>query len=350
MKNKLVSLLMTAALIVLLTAVNAYCGQPPIKIGITQIATNPGIDAIRDGFLSQMKKMGYEENVNVKYIQTNAQGDNSAAQSIAKSFVNEKVDLIFSITTPSSQMCAQAIKGTTIPLIFGAVTDPVAAGLVKSLDKPEFNITGTSDKWPIEAQFDLLLRLVPGVKTVGIIHNPGETNSESNMKEVEAVCAKKNLKTVRVAVSNTSEVYSAAGSLVGRCDAIYVPADNTVISAMESVVKVSEKNKIPLLPGVSSGVATGGFGTIGPDYFDIGVESAKLADMVIKGKNAGDIPVATAKKYELFFNIKSAKLTGVTIPDELLEKAAKVYGDIEPAKAATKKSRRKYKKADEKKD
>ncbi|MEO5361034.1 MAG: ABC transporter substrate-binding protein [Nitrospirota bacterium] len=331
MRSKFIFLLMTAILFLLLTVLNAYCGETALpvtwvpKIGITQIATNPGIDAVRVGFLIQMRTMGYKDNVNIKYIQTNAQGDNSVAQSIAKGFVYDNVDLIFSITTPSSQMCAQAIKGTNIPLIFGAVTDPVSAGLVKSLEKPGYNITGTSDKWPVEAQFDLLLRLVPSVRTIGIIYNPGETNSESNMKEVEAVCAKKNLKIVKVAVSGTNEVYQAAVSLPGRCDAIYVPADNTVISSMESIVKVSEKNSIPLLPGVSSGVEIGGFGTIGPDYFDIGVESAKLADMVIKGKKAAEIPVATAKKYELFFNLKSAQLTGITIPIELLNKAVKVY-------------------------
>jgi putative ABC transport system substrate-binding protein len=120
-------------------------------------------------------------------------------------------------------------------------------------------------------------------------------------------------------------VLTAAQSLVGRCDAFYVPADNTVIAAMEAVVKVSEQNKIPLLPGVSSSVKQGGFGTLGPDYYDIGVESAKIADQVLKGKKAGEIPVATAERFEYFFNKRSAAATGVTIPEDLLKKAAHVY-------------------------
>lgn len=294
-------------------------------IGITQIATHPGIDAIRQGFLDEMKTLGYVEGKDVVYDQSNAQGDMPTAQSIAQKLAQAKCDLIFAISTPSSQAVAKAIKGTQIPLVFGAVTDPVAAGLVDSLESPGGNATGTSDRWPVDKQFDLLLQVVPTVKKVGLVYNPGETNSASNIKVVEQVCKDKKLELVTVSVSNTSEVYAAAQSLVGRCDAIYVPADNTVIAAMEAVVKVSEQNKIPLLPGVSSNVQQGGFGTLGPDYYDVGVQSARLADQVLKGKKPRDVPVATATRFEYFFNTRSATATGVTIPEELLKKAAKVY-------------------------
>jgi ABC-type uncharacterized transport system, periplasmic component len=172
-----------------------------INIGITQLMTNPGIDAIREGFLDEMEKLGYKEGVNIKYTQENAQGDNMASQSIAKKFVSDKCDLIFAITTPSAQVCANEIKGTNIPLVFGAVTDPVTAGLVSSLEKPGGNITGTSDKWPTDAQFNLLLQLVPNVQRIGVVYNPGETNSETNIKEVEKVCKNKNLQLITVAVS-----------------------------------------------------------------------------------------------------------------------------------------------------
>jgi putative tryptophan/tyrosine transport system substrate-binding protein len=296
-----------------------------VRIGVTQITTHPGIDAIRQGFLDEMARLGHKDGVDVIYDQTNAQGDMPTAQSIAQKYVQDKCNLIFAISTPSSQSVAKAIKGTNIPLIFGAVTDPVAAGLIESMDKPGGNITGTSDQWPVDAQFALLLKLVPSVKKVGLVYNPGETNSEANLKVVECVCKAKSLELIKVSVASTNEVYAAAQSLVGRCDAFYVPADNTVIAAMGAVVKVSEQNKIPLLPGVSSNVQQGGFGTIGPDYYDIGVQSAQLADHVLKGKKAGTIPVAVAKRFEYFFNKRSAKATGVTIPEELLKKASKVY-------------------------
>ena len=294
-------------------------------VGITQLMTNPGIDAIRDGFLDEMSKLGYIEGENIRYTLRNAQGDQSISQSIAQSFVNARCDMIFAITTPSAQVSARAIVGTNIPLVFGAVTDPVTAGLVDSLERPGGNITGTSDRWPTSAQFDLLLQLRPDVRRIGVVYNPGEANSDDNMREVEKVCADKGLQIVTVAVSNTSEVLAAAQSLVGRVDAFYVSADNTVITAMDAVVRVSEQNKIPLLPGVSSNVEQGGFGTLGPNYFDVGVEAARIADRIIKGENAGDIPVATAKRFEYFFNLRSAEATGVVIPDSLLEQATHIY-------------------------
>lgn len=327
MKNKKYSL---TSLIVILAIFVFSCNTTTKKekvyhIGITQLMTNPGIDAIREGFLDEMGKLGYIDGKNIKYSIENSQGDNTVAQSIAKKFVNEKCDMIFAITTPTAQVCANEVKGTNIPLVFGAVTDPITAGLVNSLEKPGGNITGTSDKWPTAAQFDLLLKLVPTVKKIGVIYNPGETNSEYNIKEVEKVCENKNLKLIKVAVSNTSEVYAAAQSLVGKIDAFYVSADNTVITAMDAVIKISEKNKIPLLPGVSANVEQGGFGTLGPNYFDVGIEAAKIADKIIKGEKPADIPVSTAKNFEYFFNLKSAKATGVIIPEDLLKKASKVY-------------------------
>lgn len=299
--------------------------KQPVRIGITQIATHPGIDAIRKGFLDEMKKLGHEEGKDVTYDQSNAQGDMPTAQTIAQKLVQEKCTLIFAISTPSSQAVAKAIKGTDIPLVFGAVTDPVSAGLVTSMENPGGNISGTSDQWPVERQFDLLLQLVPSVKKIGVVYNPGETNSEANLKIVEKVCNARNLEVIKASVANTNEVQMAAQSLVGKCNAIYVPADNTVIAAMPTVVKVSEQNKIPLLPGVSSNVEQGGFGTLGPDYYDVGVQSARIADQVLRGKKAGEIPVAVAQRFEYFFNKRSAAATGVTIPDDLLKKAAKVY-------------------------
>ena len=321
----LIGLVIIVVVLIFLFKPSTESDSQAIKIGITQIATHPGIDAIRQGFLDEMKKLGYEEGNDVTYNQTNAQGDMPTAQSIAQKLVRDKSNLIFAISTPSSQTVAQAIKGTNIPLVFGAVTDPVSAGLVETMEKPGGNITGTSDQWPVDKQFALLMQLAPNVKTVGLVYNPGETNSESNIKVVEKVCEARGLMVVKVSVSNTSEVYTAAKSLVGRCDAIYVPADNTVIAAMDSVVKVAEENKIPLLPGVSSNVEQGGFGTIGPDYYDVGVQSAKLADQVLKGKKPGDIPVAVAERLEYFFNKRSAAAMGITIPEELLNKATKVY-------------------------
>jgi len=324
-------LIIVAVVIIATVTAILYWANRPIHgkglyhIGIAQLMTNPGIDAIRDGFLDEMSKLGYIDGENIRFTLQNAHGDNSVAQSIARGFVNGKCDMIFAITTPTAQVSAREARRTNIPVVFGAVTDPVAAGLVDSLEKPGGNITGTSDRWPMSAQFDLLLQLRPDVRTIGIIYNPGEANSADNMKEIEEIVAGKGLQLLTVSVSNTNEVLAAAQSLVGRIDAFYVSADNTVITAMDAVVRVSEQNRIPLLPGVSSNVEQGGFGTLGPSYFDVGVESARIADRIIKGENAGEIPVATATEFEYFFNLRSAEATGVVIPDSLLNKAAQIY-------------------------
>ena len=316
--------------IILIAITGISCTKKEVKnkvlrVGITQIATHPGIDAVRQGFLDRMKEMGYNEGDNIIYDQQNAQGQMPVAQSIAQKFVTDKVDLIFAITTPSAQAAAKATQGTNIPVIFGAVTDPVSAGLVQNLERPGGNVTGTSDVWPVEDQFNLLLRLVPTVKRVGIVYNAGESNAEYNVKIAEEVCRKKGLKVVKVSIANTAEVQVATQSLAGRCDAIYAPADNTIISAMDAVVGVAESRKIPLLVGDAPSIEKGGFGTIGNDYYDIGKVSAQLADRVLKGEKPSDVPVARATSYEYFFNLHSAKKMWITIPEELLKKAKKVY-------------------------
>lgn len=295
------------------------------RIAITQIVTHPGIDAVRNGFEHEMIKLGYREGKNVLYERSNANGDFSVAQAIARKLAASQPDLVFSISTPSSQACAGALRGTKTPIVFGAITDPVAAGLVKSLDKPGGMITGTSDVWPVEDQFYLLQQLVPKVKKLGVLYNPAEANSKASMKLVEEASANVGFKLVKVPVNASSEVAAAARSLVGRCDAIYIPADNTVISGLAAVVAVSEENRIPLMPGDTSNVEVGGFGTVGHDYASIGAESAHIADKILKGTPPGDIPVAKSKVYRYYFNLRSAKAMGVTIPADLLKQAAAVY-------------------------
>jgi putative tryptophan/tyrosine transport system substrate-binding protein len=295
------------------------------KVCITQIATHPGIDAIRQSFIEELSHRGLASSRDILFDESNAQGDVSTAQTIARRLATDTCALIFAISTPSSQAVAQAIKGTNVPLVFGAVTDPVAAGLVDTLAHPGRNITGTSDQWPVKEQFQLLRRLVPSAERIGVVFNPGEANADANLKTVEGVAHELGVQIVKVAVASTNEVQSAAASLVGRCDAIYVPADNTVIAAMEAIVRVSEQNKIPLLPGVSSNVQQGGFGTLGPDYSDIGKQSASIAFQILNGAKAESIAVAVPRRFEYFFNLKSAKATGVEIPADLLKKATTVF-------------------------
>jgi putative tryptophan/tyrosine transport system substrate-binding protein len=305
--------------------VNNPDGKSLPKIAVIQLVTNPGIDAVRDGFISGMESNGFVNGKNVSYLMLNSEGDAIAAELQVRKIISEKCTAVFAITTPTAQTCFKGLKDTGIPLVFGAVTDPISAGLVNTLDHPGNNTTGTSDKWPTLSQFKLLLDLVPTVKKVGVVYNPGEANSEANIKEVQEVCSQLGLTLILENASDTKGVELAATSLVGKIDAFYVSADNTVITAMDIIVKISEDKDIPLLPGVSSNVEQGGFGTLGPDYVDIGNESAKIMVRILKGEKAGEIAVATASRFEYFFNTKSAKATKVIIPDSLLKIASKVY-------------------------
>ena len=297
-----------------------------IRIGVTQIATHPGIDMVREGFLEEMARQGFKEGDNVEYEFTNANGDFPTAQSIAKRFAASDFDLIFSISTPSTQTLKNALVGKATPLVFGAITDPVSAGIVESLDRPGGSITGTTDVWPIDEQLALLRRLVPEAKRIGVVHNPSESNSVHSVEILKKVAQDQGLELVLVPVSSSNEVVVAAQSLVGRTDAIYIPADNTVIAALGAMISVSERHGIPLMPGDTSNVQEGGFGTIGHDYAAIGAESAKIAALILNGSAPSDIPVRTSTVHEYYFNLRSAQATGVDIPRELLDQAKEVYG------------------------
>jgi putative ABC transport system substrate-binding protein len=295
-------------------------------IGVTQIATQHGIDLVRRGFMAGMKEQGFKDGQNISYDFQNAQGQMPVAQTIAKKFVVDNVDLIFAITTPSAQSAAKAIKGTKIPLVFCAVTDPISAGIVNSMDKPSGNITGISDIIPVKEQLELLKTILADVQKVGVVFNPGERNSKFMMEIIENNAKRIGLKIIKVSVSNSNEVHQAAQSLVGRCDAFYSGASNTVADAIQSMIEVSEANKLPLLVAASSSVEKGGFGSIGNDYYNVGKEAARLvAEILLKKKIPGDIAVARPTNFEYYFNLKSAKASGVTIPNHIIQKAAKVY-------------------------
>ena len=306
--------------------VGGEVNEKVFKIGITQIVAHPGIDLVRNGFLERMKELGFIEGKNVVYDIQDAQGQMPIAQTIAKKFVADRKDLIFPITTPSAQTVVKESRGSGIPVVFGAVTDPVSAGIVRSFENPGDNVTGTSDVLPIKAQLELLLAVAPETKSVGVIFDPGESNAYFVMHLMESAAEDLGLILVKAPVSNTGEVMIAAQSLIGRSDALYTGASNTVAGAIEGVIKVSEGNNLPLLVAASSSVEKGGFGSVGFDYFDVGKRSADLAAMILlEGKPAGDIPVAKITEYQYFFNLRSAKASGVSIPEELLAKAAKVY-------------------------
>ncbi|TCW42152.1 putative ABC transport system substrate-binding protein [Thermohydrogenium kirishiense] len=293
-----------------------------ITIGITQIVEHPALDSAREGFIKALKDNGYVEGKNVTFIQENAQGDMSTAQTIAKKFVDKNVDLIFSIATPTTQAVKKATS--TIPIVFTAVTDPVAAGLVNSLDKPGGNVTGTSDMEPINDQLKLIKDLVPGAKRIGIIYNAGEVNSTVQVKIAKDDAASLGYSIVEATVSNSSEVNQAAQSLVGKVDAIWLPTDNTVASSVAAIIKVANSAKIPVVAAEKGMVEEGSLATLGISYSDLGYQAGSMAIKILKGVKPANIKVETAKNLQLIINQKEADAIGLKIPDSIMKKAQEV--------------------------
>lgn len=290
-----------------------------VKIGIIQIVEHPALDSARTGFLDTLKQNGYVEGKNLKIDYQNAQGDQSVLQSIAQKFASSKLDLVLAIATPSAQAMASASQN--IPILITAVTDPVEAKLVNSMDKPGTNVTGTTDMNPLKEQFDLLKKLVPQAKKVGVIYNAGEVNSQVQVKLAKDVAKNLGLELVEATVTTSADVLQASQSLVGKVDAIYVPTDNMVVSAAQSVIQVANKNKIPIIAGESSVVDKGGLATIGINYNNLGKQTGEMALKVLKGSKPQDMAIESQKQFDTVFNKEALTLLGIKVPDDLAKTA-----------------------------
>lgn len=293
-----------------------------VQLGIIQIVEHPALDAARQGFLDTLAKNGYEDGKNLVVDYQNAQGDQPTLQSIAGKFVQDKKDLVLAIATPSAMTMANETKD--IPILITAVTDPVEAKLVNSLDQPGTNVTGTTDMNPVDKQLELVKDLVPNAKNVGIIYNSSEINSQVQVKIAREVAPKLGLALQEATVTASSEVMQAAQSLVGKVDAIYLPTDNMVISSLAAVLQVAEDNKIPVIAGESNSVEQGALATVGIDYYKLGEQTGEIALRVLKGEKPQDIAVESQKDKNIVINMKAAERMGVTVSDEFKAKATRV--------------------------
>lgn len=287
-----------------------------VTVGITQFAEHPSLDAATEGFKKALEDQGYKEGDNIKFDLQNAQADMNNTQTIANNFVGDKVDLIFANATPSAVAALNATK--EIPIVFTSVTDPIGAGLVEAFDKPGANVTGTTDNHP-EATEKTITFITDqiGAKKIGVIYNAGEQNSEVQVDAVKKIAESKGAKIVEASVSTSAEVKQAAESLVGRVDAIYIPTDNTVVSALESVISVANSKKIPLFAGEFDSMKKGAIAASGFEYYDIGYQSGIMAADILKGnKKASEIDVELPKSLKLVINKKAAEAQGVTVKDE----------------------------------
>lgn len=290
------------------------------KVGITQVVTHDSLDAAREGF----KKAFADAGLQVTFDEKNANDDMSTSSSIAATFASADLDLVLAISTPSAQAAAQAI--TTTPVLFTAVTDPVSAQLVASLEAPGGNVTGTSDLNPVAEQIALVKQIKPDARSVGVLYSSGEVNSEVQVAAAREAAAKEGLELVEKTIAETRDVQQAADSLA--VDAIYVPTDNKVVSALGSVIQIAESKKIPLVVGEGDSVRAGGVITYGLDYTKLGVQTGEMAIRILTQKaDPATMPVETQKDLTRYVNKAAAERMGVTIPDSLLnDPATEVVG------------------------
>ncbi len=306
----------------LLAAVGLAQAADQKTVAITQIVEHPALDAVYQGVRDELAERGYKEGENLKIMHESAQGNSAIASQIARKFVGENPDVIVAIATPSAQTVAAAARN--LPVVFSAVTDPVAAKLVASLEAPGGNISGVTDMLPLERHIDLLQRLVPDAKRIGTVYNPGEANSVALVELLEQSLAKRGMELVRGAATKTSEVLGAARSLVGKADAIYLTTDNTVISAAEAVVSVGERAKIPVFAADTATVSRGAVAALGFDYYDLGRQTGAMVARILEGANPGGMPVESIDTLDLFVNPAAAERMGISLSEDVISEAEEV--------------------------
>lgn len=297
------------------------------NIGIVQLVQHDALDASNKGFVDALKDKGYEDGKNIKIEQQNAQGDMTNAQTIAKQFTDSKKDLIFAIATPAAQAVYNATKD--IPTVFTAVTDPVEAEIAKDWKSSGTNLTGTSDKVPVEKQIELLKQLLPNAKTIGVIYNTSETNSVIQVNELKAAAEKTGLAVKEVGVTNVNEINQNLASALGEMDVLYTPTDNTVASAYALVGKLCLDKNIPIIGAEEAVVDKGGLASIGIDYYKLGKEAGLKAVQILEGKKPSDIEITTLSEMSFTINTDVAKKLNITIPTDIEASAKKVTGGVE---------------------
>ena len=282
------------------------------RIGISQFITHQSLDATREGFVDELAKQGYVEGKNIEIDLQNAQGEQRNLKTISQQLA-ESSDVVLAIATPSAQSLANTTQ--TTPVIFSAVTDPVSAKLVESREHPGGNVTGTSDQSSdaISTQINLIKKVLPKAKTIGILYTQSEPNSAVQKDEAKRLLEEKGFTVVEKTILDSNNVKAAAESLMAEVDMVFVPTDNIISSTMETVKQVSIKHKVPVFGGSTEMVAVGGLYNYGTNYEELGRQTARMLVRVLKGEKPENIAVELPEKLELHTNQEMADALGIDI-------------------------------------
>lgn len=296
------------------------------KVAIATIVEVPALNETREGVIKGLAERGFVEGKNLTIDYQNANGNMPTQQQIAKRFVGERADTIVAISTPTAQAMLTATR--EIPIVFASVTDPIKGRLIERYGKSGTNVTGVSDAAPLAQQVRLFTQLVPSLKKLGFVYNPGLDNSVSTLEKLREQAKSANIEIVESPAPTTNEVILAAKKLVGKVEAIYVPNDTTVVSVLEAIVKIGHDTRTPVFTGETGGVERGAVASVGLDYIEVGRIGGLMVADVLEGKKPGDIDSLIAftrmSGFKVVVNKPAAAAMGVTVPDAVLKRATKI--------------------------
>lgn len=329
MRRKVMAMVMAAMTMAAAMAVPAMADEESVTIGISQFAEHGSLDNCREGFLEGLKEAGYEEGKNLTIEYQNAQADTGNAATIADSFVNKKVDLICAIATPSAQSAYNAAMDKDIPVVYTAVTDPVAAELADKDGNPVGNVTGTSDTLPVEEQLKMIREMMPDAKTIGILYTTSEANSVSAIATYESLVDKYGFTLETKGISQTSEIALATDDLLTKVDCITNLTDNTVVASLPTILEKANEKGIPVFGSEIEQVKIGCLAAEGIDYIQLGKQTGKIAAQILKGeKKASEIPYEIISEPGFYVNTKVAENLGIEVPSDLADSAVESFNTI----------------------
>ena len=313
------------ALLLSLSLIQTTFANPsPKYIAITQFVEHVAADAVRDGLLAELKKRGYVPGKHLTISFENAQGNIATAGQIARKFMGLDPAVIVAITTPSAQAMVKVVGKSSIPILFSAVTDPVAAGLVSSLDQHKEHVTGVKDAPPIKEQMAFIKLLLPKAKTIGVLYNPGDSGSVSSLAAIYAEAKAQGLTVIESTPLRSVDVQAAVLQLVGKVDAIYVPLDNLLVSAMKTVSALALKHNLPVFSADSGSVESGALACVGYSYPSVGMRTGAMVADILEGKNPVDMKVVSPDTKDIFINRHAAQRLKIVLP-ETIQKQAHFY-------------------------
>lgn len=338
MKKKTIAIMMTAAMVM---AMAAGCGskessssdgdnkEASYKIGIQQFAEHGSLDNCREGFLEGLEEEGIKEGDNLKVEVKNAMADTATNAQIADSFVSDNMDLICAIATPSAQSAYNAAMDKDIPVVYTAVTDPVAAELADKDGNPVGNVTGTSDTLPVEEQLKMIREMMPDAKTIGILYTTSEANSVSAIATYESLVDKYGFTLETKGISQTSEIALATDDLLTKVDCITNLTDNTVVASLPTILEKANEKGIPVFGSETEQVKIGCLAAEGIDYIQLGKQTGKIAAQILKGeKKASEIPYEIISEPGFYVNTKVAENLGIEVPSDLADSAVESFDTI----------------------